>query len=121
VKSFFSIILLCVLVIPASLKLGIVANYLVDYSAYLEHCENADKPELKCNGKCQLAQELKEASSPVESPRAPIEVKTEPVFFFDFSTSPESVHAPKIEQNLFVWTLDTLDGFSRGLLDPPRA
>jgi hypothetical protein len=103
------------------MKLGIVANYLLDYSTYLERCENADKPELKCNGKCQLAQELKEANSPVDSPAVPTEVKTEPVFFFDFSTSPISVHAPKSEHNLFVRTLDTLDGFSRGLLDPPRA
>jgi hypothetical protein len=35
-------------------------------------CENKAKPELKCNGKCQLAKQLKEAESNTENPAQPV-------------------------------------------------
>jgi hypothetical protein len=34
-------------------------------------CQNQDRPELHCDGKCYLAQQLKAASSQPESPQAP--------------------------------------------------
>lgn len=36
-----------------------VYNYIVNYEYIVENlCENKDKPELSCNGKCYLAKEL---------------------------------------------------------------
>ena len=66
------------------MKVGIVGNYLVQYNRYVtELCENRDKPELHCNGKCQLAQELKQASETPDSPAVPGAIAHEPVFFFE--------------------------------------
>lgn len=39
-----------------------MTNYLVQYNYYAEVlCENQDKPEMECNGKCALMQELDKA------------------------------------------------------------
>lgn len=39
----------------------IVLNYEVNQSYIIENfCENLDKPELKCDGKCHLAKQIKE-------------------------------------------------------------
>jgi hypothetical protein len=40
-----------------------VVDYVINYD-YIstQLCENVEKPELKCNGKCHLAKELAEAS-----------------------------------------------------------
>lgn len=35
-------------------------------------CENKAKPELKCNGKCQLAKELKQAEEKSSDPAQPV-------------------------------------------------
>jgi len=66
--------LLCfIILLPTLLKLGVVSNYLIQFERYsTELCENIDKPELSCNGKCQMMEELNnteaEASSPVQIP-----------------------------------------------------
>lgn len=42
-----------------------VGFYLIDNSTFTElFCVNQDKPELKCNGKCELSKLNKEKSSP---------------------------------------------------------
>ncbi|MCO5239331.1 MAG: hypothetical protein M9904_04690 [Chitinophagaceae bacterium] len=38
----------------------IVLDYYVNTGAYAVNCENKAKPELHCNGKCQMAKELKQ-------------------------------------------------------------
>jgi hypothetical protein len=59
-KRYLSIALLFCFLTPLFLKVGILSNYLVQYKYYVDVlCENKNKPELKCNGKCQLAKELK--------------------------------------------------------------
>lgn len=42
-----------------------VLEYFVNYDYIVtELCENKEKPELECNGKCHLAKELASASNP---------------------------------------------------------
>jgi hypothetical protein len=73
---------LVVLLLPALLKVGSVVNYTIDYSTYLQRCENKDKPQLKCHGKCQLMKEMTQAEQAPEAPLPPDILKVEPVFFF---------------------------------------
>ena len=76
-------ILFCVIMIPALIKVGIVANYLVQYNYYVTVlCDNKDKPDMHCNGQCHLSMELNQADSPVESPVMPAVLSIEPFFFF---------------------------------------
>ncbi len=40
-------------------SLAVIGDYIIDYQYYkYEKCENKDRPELKCNGTCQLAKLL---------------------------------------------------------------
>ena len=57
-----ALLFLLLTVIPLLLRFGIMTNYLVQYNYYAEVlCENQDKPEMECNGKCALMQELDKA------------------------------------------------------------
>lgn len=38
------------------------ADYFLNISSYLEKCINKKKPQLKCNGQCQLAKKMNEAN-----------------------------------------------------------
>lgn len=58
-KKIIFIVALFVLVKPALPVLDYIVNY--EYIV-TELCENKEKPELKCNGKCHLAKELAKAS-----------------------------------------------------------
>ena len=45
----------------------VYAYYLLDQEGFIEQlCENKDKPELQCNGKCYLSQMLKAAETEEE-------------------------------------------------------
>ncbi len=54
-----ALLFLLLTVTPLLLRFSIMTNYLVQYNYYAEVlCENQDKPEMECNGKCALMQEL---------------------------------------------------------------
>ena len=71
-----------------------VLEYVVFYDYYKnELCENKEKVELKCNGKCQLKKELAKASDvPENGKEKRISVETNIVFYqemedlFDFNS-----------------------------------
>ncbi len=49
-----------------------MSNYLIQYKYYVEAlCVNKNKPELKCNGKCHLAKELKTVDEEPVKPELP--------------------------------------------------
>ncbi len=62
-----------------------VIDYIVNYD-YIskELCENKTKPELECNGKCQLMKELAKASEeekPISTDKKAVHFETELLFF----------------------------------------
>lgn len=86
-KRFSAIGLFLVLTLPLFLKIAVLADYAVNYNVYAnELCENLDKPELECNGKCQMMEELNEVENPVEeSPVTPRLLKLKELNFVDFT------------------------------------
>ncbi|WP_317174647.1 hypothetical protein [Flavobacterium rivulicola] len=62
-----------------------VADYIINYD-YISKvlCENKAKPELQCNGKCQLMKELAKASEQEKpiSPNKKIQLQETEVLFF---------------------------------------
>ncbi|MFN3752927.1 hypothetical protein [Flavobacterium sp.] len=62
-----------------------VADYIINYD-YISKvlCENKAKPELKCNGKCQLMKELAKAAEEEKpiSPNKKIQIQETEVLFF---------------------------------------
>lgn len=59
-----SLIILSLLLLSNSLKVTIVYTwYTVDVDSFIEQlCENKDRPQLKCDGKCYLSKISKDAS-----------------------------------------------------------
>ena len=59
-----ALLFLLLTVTPLLLRFCIMTNYLVQYNYYAEVlCENRDKPEMECNGKCALMEELDKADA----------------------------------------------------------
>ena len=58
-KRFYSIALISVFLTYLLSQNMIIIVYLIDVQTYTElYCENTDKPEMECNGKCHLSKEL---------------------------------------------------------------
>ncbi|MCH2192587.1 hypothetical protein [Kordia sp.] len=55
-------------------------DYIADFL-----CINKDKPELECNGKCYLAEQLKKASEEKEKNLPAIQMEEYPIGSIDFS------------------------------------
>jgi hypothetical protein len=83
-RRVFSILLIMSLIVPAMIKMGIMAGYVLEYNQYVTVlCENRDKPEMKCNGQCHLTKELKAVDEPADAKGAtpiPSQLQTELIF-----------------------------------------
>jgi hypothetical protein len=99
-----------------------VVEYIVNYE-YVSTvlCENIDKPELKCNGKCHLAKELTkslEHKGPMQLDKISLLSDFIPTFFYKpnlfVSTS---LVTKKISNNNYVEHYSYL--YSQALLQPP--
>jgi len=88
-KRYLSIALLVCFLTSLFLKVGMLTNYIIQYKFYVEVlCVNKNKPELKCNGKCLLAKELKTVDEEPVKPELPQKYKdkTEDIFLIhDYS------------------------------------
>lgn len=87
-KAFAIGMLGCILL--QTLMSGVwVLRYYVKKAEYLERCENRDKPQLQCHGKCQLKKELQKMSccardessgQPEKAPAPPAKTKEQQDF-----------------------------------------
>ncbi len=71
-KKLFSILVLFAVLLSATAKTAVWGWYMANQS-YIAGtlCENKAKPKMKCNGKCQLAKQLKKAEGESEGKNAP--------------------------------------------------
>lgn len=87
--------------LATSLKIaGTMSYYILDSENFVElFCVNKDKPELKCNGKCELAKMLQQEKSTPDYPINTELIKSETVLFlcsldqlnFPISSANESI------------------------------
>lgn len=100
-----AILFLTFLTVPLMVKFSFMADYLVRYEYYQEVlCENQDRPELNCNGKCALAEKLAAQSSP-ERPEIPSALEYEINSFLLSENSTETFPHFSVQS-------DDFDGFS---------
>ncbi|MGB1038673.1 MAG: hypothetical protein ACPGYY_08505 [Bacteroidia bacterium] len=67
-RQFIAIISVLTIFSTLLLKVGLIANYAIQYDRYNELCENKNKPELECHGSCKLGQEMNILQSPQNIP-----------------------------------------------------
>lgn len=54
-------------------------NYMINRSFYEEVCENKDKPEMECHGKCHLTEEMNKDKENSPAPNLEISLKDYPI------------------------------------------
>lgn len=59
-KSATTLFLLLAFLAQTFRQVAIVGGYYTDTNAYAQNCINKAKPQLHCNGKCQLMKKLKQ-------------------------------------------------------------
>lgn len=116
-----SIVLAFLVMAPSVMKVAVVSHYVVQYERYSQElCENLDKPELACNGKCQLMKELKEteANGPVAPVLPQFQLKEQPACEFE-STSHLNLYVALIKQYPFPVLSGLPEGLSGSVFHPP--
>ncbi|MCB0398354.1 MAG: hypothetical protein KDD26_01805 [Winogradskyella sp.] len=77
IGTYFLSILLAALILSNSLRVSITyAYYKLDPVGFIEAlCKNKDKPELQCNGKCQLKKVAESQDSNEKTPESIVDFK----------------------------------------------
>ncbi|MES2689338.1 MAG: hypothetical protein V4658_02985 [Bacteroidota bacterium] len=98
-KQLISILLVVALSFQFSVKVGITGYYLAnkDYIAKIL-CINRDKPEMRCDGKCYLKDQLKKQESQDQKLPASLKELSETILFL---TSP-LITSPKLDLLPFI-------------------
>ena len=122
-RSFIVYIWLFTTILPTFSQWGTMAYYQIN-KAYITRvlCENRDKPQLNCNGKCYLARKLKAQQEKEDQQTAQL-VQNMPVFqlFASQLTSFEflQVHFLQAYQHVFPYHLATYQAPLSILAQPP--
>lgn len=65
-KQVLAFILIVAFSVQSLSRMMLVASYYANTSAYAKNCENKARPQLHCDGKCQLAIKLKKQAQKEE-------------------------------------------------------
>lgn len=64
VKSILSLALSLSILFPAWINTSLLVHYRINKEYYAQNlCENQERPEMKCEGSCQLSKQLKQAEN----------------------------------------------------------
>lgn len=102
-------------------QLGIFIEYVMDIETFTElYCENKDKPEKQCNGKCHLVDQLAENEEQKQSK----EIQSPPeVLLFCSTNQIEFVKANEffvVRKSIFNFNTDLTDGIAHTIFHPPQ-
>ena len=81
-------------------------------------CENRDKPQMHCNGKCHL---VKQQEKSERSPIAPVKEKQEVVQFFESNRGALPYFMTGIQRNIIPYIDGESQSVMRSVFHPPAA
>lgn len=97
-------------------------EYVVKYDYIIsEKCENKDKPEMHCNGKCHLKKQVENTTPTKNVPQ-----EAESFYYYEFlqlsneTALVDFMMVDKKQDYNEAVVPGTLDGFERAMLQPPR-
>ena len=120
-KKIISISLLSIMLSYVFNQMGVFAEYVMDIEQFTElYCENKDKPELKCNGKCHLKDQL--ADNQEEKESKDIHVSPEILLFLaEAKFEVEEGINFYVEENIsYYFNTDLTEGISYAIFHPPQ-
>lgn len=102
-------------------QIGIFVEYIMDIEQFTElYCENKDKPELKCNGKCHLADQLADNQEEKESK----EVQVSPEVLMIFANPTMDIEIPAkfyVQESIsYYFNTDLTEGIVNLIFHPPQ-
>jgi len=102
-------------------QLGVFVEYITDVEAFTEmYCENTDKPEMHCNGKCHLTEKL--AENEEQKQNKELHTPTEIILYY----GPSKVEIVKAtdfyveRKTTFNFNTDLTEGIDHVIFHPPR-
>ncbi len=113
-----------------------ILAWMIPYMPYIEYelnkkyiaevlCENKDKPEMHCNGKCHLKKQIKKANSAPEQqqqePQAPPPLKSDPVITVLFLSKQQSFYAQKCSKIIVPYLINYQFILITDIFHPPKA
>jgi hypothetical protein len=104
-------------------KLGIILAFKINQSYIASaFCENKDKPEMHCNGRCVLAKKLKQAEQNEEKQRAENLEKANVLFFCKLNRLEvnESSASPKTSDFNIFYLKFKPSSFTNDIFKPPQ-
>ncbi len=99
----------------------ILLSYFTNTEAYQERCQNKARPQLHCEGKCQVAKKIKEASSR-EQKDPHQNFKFQEFSFIDTNNFARIHFVPRAEKDIYDFLLLSIGApreRSRSLFRPP--
>lgn len=97
-------------------------EYVAQYDYIIsEKCENKDKPEMHCNGKCHLKKQIEKTT-----PKKNVPQEAEAFYYYEFvqlfNETFEVAFEPTVSKSVYkeIAVPGTLDGFEQSILQPPR-
>jgi hypothetical protein len=104
-------------------KAFMVVDYFANTAAFAKNCENKKRPQLHCNGQCQLMKKLqKEEKKDQQNPERKAENKNEVIStksYFATATNPELIAQESITHLLFSDNREIKISYS--IFHPPSA
>ena len=101
-------------------RLFVVADYYVNTERYYKNCENKAKPQLKCNGKCQMAKKVQdEEKKEQKNPGIKLDLKSEICTIYSFILL-QSFPPVTIDQEYSLCHIPAIkNGFDSRIFHPP--
>ncbi|QJP34719.1 hypothetical protein F0365_10105 [Nonlabens sp. Ci31] len=119
--KLFSVVILSILLLSNSARVSLVYGwYTLDVESFIEQlCENKDKPQLQCNGKCYLSKVSNDTSSEKEQ-TIPV-LEWDQLVFCDTELSVEHQNVTAIlGQKDFYYLITSTETYLHSIFHPPR-
>lgn len=83
-------------------------------------CENKDKPEMNCHGKCHLNKELKVQTNEASNKQLPQEIRPYIIWLLAYSSSSLTLENIRSNRDQFFHLEKDVQTYSCSLLKPPQ-
>lgn len=119
--KLFNIVILSLIILSNSVKVSLVYSwYALDVESFIEQlCENKDKPQLQCNGKCYLSKMLDSSSSQDEQ-RIPVLEWEQLVFFQPEIREDNQIAIAVSERYSFHYLIISTKDYFHFIFHPPQ-
>jgi hypothetical protein len=118
-KQLVAVFMLAIFMVQTFSNAVIVADYYINTNSFVVNCENKNKPQLHCNGQCQMVKQLEKEDNNSKPFSNTLKEKSDLQLFCTVephTNIPPSFAAPAIQNNSFHFAMQQC---IRTLFHPP--